>query len=71
MAIGNRIKSALRRPRSTADPLVSDLQAAVGADRVHNDGAQRTLLARDASVFSGGVAGPVCYPKAPKKYPPS
>ncbi len=26
------------------------------------DGAQRSLLGHDASVFGGGVAGPVCYP---------
>ena len=27
------------------------------------DGAQRSLAAHDASVFDGGVAGPVCFPE--------
>ena len=62
MAISDRIKSALGRPRSSGHALVADLEAALSADRVHNDGAQRTLLAHDASVFEGGVAGPICYP---------
>ena len=46
------------------DPLVRDLIAALGADRVRNDGAQRSLAAADASVFDGGVAGPVCFPES-------
>lgn len=39
--------------------LVSDLRAVLG-DRVRVDAAQRALLRRDASVFEGGSAGPVC-----------
>ncbi|MEM9466064.1 MAG: FAD-linked oxidase C-terminal domain-containing protein [Actinomycetota bacterium] len=55
----------LFRSRSArADPLVRDLEAAIGADRVRNDGAQRSLAAADASVFDGGVAGPVCFPES-------
>ena len=45
-----------------ADTLVSDLQAALSPDRVRTDTAQRRLLSRDASVFEGGNAGPVCFP---------
>ena len=33
-------------------------------ERVRTDGAQRALLRRDASVFDGGVAGPICYPES-------
>jgi len=39
--------------------LVDDLRAVLG-DRVRTDGAQRALLRRDASVFEGGSAGPIC-----------
>ena len=39
--------------------LVDDLRAVLG-DRVRVDGAQRALLRRDASVFDGGSAGPIC-----------
>lgn len=46
-----------------ADPLVVELRAALDADRVKMDGAQRSLLSRDASVFDGGVSGPVCFPE--------
>ncbi|MGI9623713.1 MAG: FAD-linked oxidase C-terminal domain-containing protein [Acidimicrobiales bacterium] len=45
-----------------ADPVVAELAAALDPARVHYDGAQRSLLSHDASVFEGGVAGPVCYP---------
>ncbi len=50
----------------SGDPAVDDLVAALGEalapDRVRHDGAERALLSRDASVFEGGVAGPVCFP---------
>jgi glycolate oxidase len=36
---------------------------AIGADKVRTDSAERSLLSRDASVFRGGVAGPVCFPE--------
>ena len=32
--------------------------------QVRTDGAERSLLSRDASVFRGGVAGPVCFPES-------
>ncbi|MFT7646987.1 MAG: glycolate oxidase [Candidatus Poriferisodalaceae bacterium] len=51
-----------RFARADADPLVSDLQAALDMDRVRNDGAHRSLMSHDASVFDGGNSGPVCYP---------
>jgi glycolate oxidase len=45
-----------------ADPVVADLAEALDPDRVHVDGAERSLLSHDASVIEGGGAGPVCYP---------
>ncbi len=50
------------RPTTSGDPLLDQLRGALTADRVHLDGVQRSLLSHDASVFEGGVAGPVCYP---------
>ncbi len=41
---------------------MAELRAALSADRVRTDGAERALMAHDASVFDGGVAGPVCFP---------
>ena len=52
-----------RRPKHrSADPLIADLQSALTPDRVRDDGAQRVLTAHDASVFEGGLSGPVCFP---------
>jgi len=45
-----------------ADPLVADLVAALSPNRVKTDGAERSLLSHDASVFADGNSGPVCYP---------
>ncbi|MCP3992158.1 MAG: FAD-binding protein [Actinomycetia bacterium] len=42
--------------------LVAELRAGLADDRVRNDGAERSLFAHDASVFDGGVSGPVCFP---------
>ena len=44
------------------DPVVAELRAALSPERVRYDGAERALLSRDASVFDGGVSGPVCFP---------
>ncbi len=52
----------LRRQRHPDAALVADLVAAIGPDRVRADSAERALLRRDASVFDGGAAGPVCFP---------
>jgi glycolate oxidase len=60
-------RNAMRRgvpggaPRS--DPLVEVLRAAIGANKVRDDAAERSLLSRDASIFRGGVSGPVCFPE--------
>ncbi len=54
--------AAQRFHRNAADPLTADLNKALAPDRVHLDGAERSLLSHDASVFDGGGAGPVCYP---------
>lgn len=44
------------------DALLEELRAALAPDRVRFDGAERALMGRDASVFDGGVSGPVCFP---------
>ncbi|MGB1655539.1 MAG: FAD-linked oxidase C-terminal domain-containing protein [Acidimicrobiales bacterium] len=54
--------SWFRRPSRPADPLLAELADALAPDRVRNDGAQRSLTSHDASVFDGGVSGPVCFP---------
>ena len=51
-----------RRSRPPADPVLRALCSALSPERVRVDGAQRTLMAHDASVYAGGVAGPVCFP---------
>lgn len=48
--------------KPSGDPLVDDLVAALSPSRVRIDGAERALLSHDASVFDGGVAGPVVFP---------
>ena len=53
-----------RRTQPDSDPLVVALVAALGQDKVRNDSAERALLAHDASVFEGGSAGPVCFPRS-------
>src|SRR5580704_12228840 len=53
---------SLRR-RVVRDPLLADLEEAIGAHRVRADSAERALMAHDASVFDGGVSGPVCFPE--------
>lgn len=50
-----------------ADPLVAELSAALAPERVRHDSAQRSLLAHDASVFEGGLAGPICYPETARE----
>ncbi len=47
-----------------ADPLLAELGEALSPERVQSDGAHLTLMKRDASVFDGGVAGPLCYPES-------
>lgn len=50
------------RPEEPADPLLADLREALSPDRVRTDGSQRSLLGKDASIYQGGNAGPICYP---------
>jgi glycolate oxidase len=57
------IRRRWRRPVEE-DPLVRDLTGVVGDDGVHRDGASRHLASRDASLYSGGTAGPVCFPRS-------
>ena len=57
--------SALARRRAGAgveDACVAELVRALGADRVRADEAARHLAGADASIFTGGAAGPVCFP---------
>ncbi len=44
------------------DPLVHELRNALAPERVRTDEAERALYAHDASIFAGGVCGPVCFP---------
>lgn len=50
------------KSHASDDRCVKDLEAALGKDRVKSDGAARLLASTDASIFRGGVAGPVCFP---------
>ena len=50
------------RRRDHADPCVRDLIRALGPERVRADAAARHLASADASIFTGGAAGPVCFP---------
>jgi len=54
--------SRLRRRHAPADPLVVALQDVLDPQRVRNDGAERSLTSHDASVFAGGLSGPICFP---------
>ena len=48
---------------SSTDRLLADLVTVLSSDRVRHDGAERALLSHDASVFDGGVAGPIVFPE--------
>ena len=59
-----RVRDRLRRTAApTGDPFVDAARAALRDDQVLTDGAHRSLLSHDASVFEGGASGPVCYPE--------
>lgn len=61
---------SLRRRRvaghaeSHSSDLAQELVDALGPAAVRTDAAERHLLAHDGSVFEGGVAGPVCFPRS-------
>ncbi len=55
-------RGARAEPATDDDRLLSELRLALAPDRVRFDGAERSLHAKDASVFRGGVAGPSCFP---------
>ncbi len=68
MALRDRFRRGTAPPRLRDDAgpdaaLVADLRGVL-ADRVHLDGARRALFAHDASVYTGGVAGPICFPES-------
>jgi glycolate oxidase len=60
MSILDRLRGA--RTAHDVDPLLVELQTALTPERVKMDSAQRSLLSKDASMFEGGVSGPICYP---------
>lgn len=63
MSLLRRATDLIRRGADEpTSPLVSALVDALSSDRVMTHGAQRSLLNKDASVFDGGNAGPICYP---------
>ncbi|MDH3680084.1 MAG: FAD-binding protein [Acidimicrobiia bacterium] len=68
MSVVDRLKALRdgrgRSDKASSDPFVLALQDALAADRVRSDGAHRSLLSHDASVFEGGNSGPVCYPES-------
>ena len=57
-----KLRSRRRSGAASGDPFVDALRAALGDEKVKDDGAHRSLLSHDASVFDEGNAGPVCYP---------
>ncbi len=57
------VRTHLRgRPDVHPDPIVIELENALSPDRVRADSAERALYAHDASVFVGGLSGPICFP---------
>jgi glycolate oxidase len=62
--MSSRLTDRLSRHRRDvpSDPVVPALVGALGADQVRDDRTERALLAHDASVFDGGLAGPICFP---------
>jgi glycolate dehydrogenase FAD-linked subunit len=62
MSIAGRFRG--RKSAPAVGPIVGELRRALSADRVHDDAAARSLHAHDASVFTGGVSGPVCFPES-------
>jgi len=65
VAAARRLRRRAPQPEPAAGPdaaLVAELCAAIGADRVRADAAARYLASRDASIYSEGTAGPLCFP---------
>lgn len=60
----NKLKQLRQRNPTSSDPFIDELTDALGDGGVRLDGAHRALLSHDASVFEGGNAGPVCYPRS-------
>ncbi len=56
------LRPGQHRTLTDDERLVAALEDALAPDRVRFDSAERSLLAKDASVFKGGAAGPTCYP---------
>jgi glycolate dehydrogenase FAD-linked subunit len=57
----DRLGALTRRRPADEDPCAAALREVLG-DRLRDDGAERYLASRDASVYREGVAGPVCFP---------
>ncbi len=70
MTFADLLRRPLGKPARLSgadDALVAELRAALAEDRVLTDAAHRRLLSRDASVFEGGDAGPICFPETTKE----
>ena len=52
----------LKRSTKKTDPCAQALVKAMGSDNVRLDAAHRHLASRDASIYEGGSAGPLCFP---------
>jgi len=58
-----RVRSP-NRPETQERKLLRDLRRALSRERVRYGAADRTLFAHDASVFEGGLSGPICFPES-------
>ena len=63
MVIINKIQQYFENRKLSANPLVAELQRALSRDRVLEEEEDRLLHSKDESVFKGGLAGPVCFPR--------
>jgi glycolate oxidase len=54
-----------RRHRGARDSLADELSRALAPERVHTGAGSKTVYARDASVFTDGRVGIVCFPESP------
>ncbi|MEZ5168387.1 MAG: FAD-binding protein, partial [Acidimicrobiales bacterium] len=59
-----RLFDRVSRRADPVDRLLADLRRALEPRQVRYDAAERALMAKDASVFAGGVAGPTCFPES-------
>ncbi len=51
-----------RKRSPSQEPCAAALIDAIGVEKVQVDSAHRALASRDASIYAGGSAGPLCFP---------